>query len=128
LIRLKRKKQRRNTRDSRCKASAGCSGTSVPAPRSAMEMLSARIILGAVIVLTLTSVAWPQIQPPSPACAPGTGNSAGQNLSDTLSKNKGVLCPPDIDPAIKKPVPEVGKMPVIPPPGAPGGNQNIQPK
>jgi hypothetical protein len=29
---------------------------------------------------------------------------------------------------MKAPVPETGKMPVIPPPGSPGGNPQVQPK
>ena len=57
-------------------------------------------------------------------------NSAGQagDLSDKLSQSKGVLCPPDIDPGMKAPTPDTGKMPVIPPPGSPGGDQSVQPK
>jgi hypothetical protein len=39
-----------------------------------------------------------------------------------------VICPPDVDPAMKAPTPETGKMPVIPPPGSPGGDQKVQPK
>jgi hypothetical protein len=54
----------------------------------------------------------------------GTGN-----LSDKLAKSGGVICPPEhIDPEIKQPTPPGGAMPVIPPPGSPGGDQSIQPK
>jgi hypothetical protein len=50
-------------------------------------------------------------------------------LGDRLAKSNGVLCPPTgIDPEMHAPTPETGKMPVIPPPGSPGGNQNVQPK
>jgi hypothetical protein len=73
------------------------------------------------------------------ACAPGerlqsgqngptVPESNGQNLSDKLAQNEGVLCPPNVDPDIKAPTPEAGKMPVIPPPGSPGGDQNVKPK
>ena len=78
------------------------------------------------------------------ACAPGQrlqpgSNSAlkvpettGENLSDKLARNDGVLCPPNVDPDIKAPTPEVGQgggqMPVIPPPGSPGGDQTVRPK
>lgn len=80
---------------------------------------------------------------PSPAapkgCAPGdrlqAGTDApkvpqttGENLSDRLARNEGVLCPPNVDPDIKAPTPETGKMPVIPPPGSPGGDQSVKPK
>jgi hypothetical protein len=53
----------------------------------------------------------------------------GRNLSDKLAQSGGVICPPSqIDPAIKAPTPPGGSMTVIPPPGSPGGNPNIQPK
>ncbi|HEX3438930.1 MAG TPA: hypothetical protein VHT93_01175 [Pseudolabrys sp.] len=55
------------------------------------------------------------------------GNS---NLSDKLARSGGVICPPQqVDPDIKAPTPRSGgTMPVIPPPGSPGGDPNIQPK
>jgi hypothetical protein len=53
---------------------------------------------------------------------------SNQTLSEKLDQSKGVICPPDIDPAMKAPTPESGNTPVIPPPGSPGGNPNIQPK
>jgi hypothetical protein len=71
-------------------------------------------------------------------CAPGErlqteGSGAPQPksnepLSDKLARTDGVLCPPNVDPDIKAPTPPGGRMPVIPPPGSPGGNQNVQPK
>jgi hypothetical protein len=47
-----------------------------------------------------------------------------------LAKSNGVLCPPSgVDPAMRAPAPDAGgNMPVIPPPGSPGGNPNVQPK
>ena len=53
---------------------------------------------------------------------------AGEPLSDKLARTDGVICPPNVDPEIKAPTPQGGKMPVIPPPGSPGGDQNVQPK
>jgi len=54
---------------------------------------------------------------------------AGQSLSDHLARSDGVICPPDqIDPEIKQPTPQGGPMPVIPPPGSPGGDPNVHPK
>jgi hypothetical protein len=69
----------------------------------------------------------------------GPGASAGQKpcaepgdpsktLSDKLDQGSGVICPPDVDPGIKTPAPDTGKMPVIPPPGSPGGDPKVQPK
>jgi len=41
----------------------------------------------------------------------------------------GVICPPDhVDPEIKQPTPPGGPMPVIPPPGSPGGDPSLRPK
>jgi quercetin dioxygenase-like cupin family protein len=45
-----------------------------------------------------------------------------------LDQGSGVICPPNVDPGIKAPTPETGKMPVIPPPGSSGGDPNVQPK
>jgi hypothetical protein len=61
---------------------------------------------------------------------PGTTTGqAGVSLSDRLAKSNGVLCPPsDVDPEIRALTPDAGNTPVIPPPGSPGGNQNVQPK
>ena len=58
-----------------------------------------------------------------------TNKNDCRNLSDRLAQSGGVICPPSqVDPAIKAPTPQGGVMPVIPPPGSPGGNPNIQPK
>jgi hypothetical protein len=55
--------------------------------------------------------------------APHQGSSHGDR------RNTGVQQPPSgIDPAIQAPVPRSGTMPVIPPPGTPGGNPNMVPK
>jgi hypothetical protein len=54
----------------------------------------------------------------------------GRNLSDQLARSDGVICPPgQVDPEIHQQAPPVGTgMPVIPPPGSPGGDQSIKPK
>jgi hypothetical protein len=88
----------------------------------------------------------PQTAPPAAAqptnCAPmppkGTGMNTKDNttvgqsnepLGDKLARSDGTLCPPsNVDPAIRAPTPETGKMPVIPPPGSPGGDQSVRPK
>ena len=57
-----------------------------------------------------------------------TGQSQ-EPLGDKLAKSDGILCPPaGVDPAMHAPTPETGNMPVIPPPGSPGGDPNVRPK
>jgi hypothetical protein len=69
--------------------------------------------------------------PPRGTIAPegSTTGRTAEPLGDKLAKSDGVLCPPSgIDPEIRAPTPETGNMPVIPPPGSPGGDPNIRPK
>jgi hypothetical protein len=60
------------------------------------------------------------------------GTTTGQRaepLGDKLARSDGVLCPPaGVDPAIRAPTPDTGNMPVIPPPGSPGGDPSVRPK
>jgi hypothetical protein len=64
-------------------------------------------------------------QQTSPAVPPASGS-----LSSDLNRSGGVIAPPSgIDPEIKQTPPPTGaKMPVIPPPGTPGGNAAVKPK
>ena len=67
---------------------------------------------------------------PKGATVPNTdvGNSSG-SLSDKLNATNGVIHPQGtVDPAMEKPTPPIGTMPVIPPPGSPGGPPGVQPK
>jgi hypothetical protein len=85
----------------------------------------------AVLAFTLAMIGVAQAQPNDPkACANGLGNSDNQSLSDKLNKSGGVICPPNnVDPNMKAPAPQGGsKMPVIPPPGSPGGDSRVLPK
>jgi hypothetical protein len=67
-------------------------------------------------------------QPPEKRGTPPTTGSAPP-LSDQLAKGEGVICPPKgVDPEIVAPTPDVGRMPVIPPPGSPGGDPTVRPK
>ncbi|RDV05621.1 hypothetical protein [Undibacter mobilis] len=84
----------------------------------------------------------PKTQPTDgKACGPdGTHATVGQGgdmvvrkpndetLSSKLAQSGGVICPPAVDPEIRAPTPEAGRTPVIPPPGSPGGNPQVQPK
>jgi hypothetical protein len=66
-----------------------------------------------------------------PQDQPGVGAAApGENLSDKLNQTDGVIKPPaDTDPAMHKPAPDTGTMPVIPPPGTPGSERpRLDPK
>jgi hypothetical protein len=103
-------------------------------------------LVRAVLIALLISLAWTVAaaaqtrddnQPASPGvtCAPGAqtpptvGGPSSPNLSDKLAESKGVICPPaDIGPEIRVPPPGGGELRVIPPPGTPGGNPDVQPK
>jgi hypothetical protein len=72
-------------------------------------------------------------QPPPEQIAPGgtpPGMRSTENLSDKLARQQGTLHPPPVDPGISAPLPAHGQgtMPVIPPPGTPGGDQTVTPK
>src|SRR6476620_224466 len=106
----------------------------------------------AVVIALLIGVGWPgsaaaqssgntpPARPESPApqaaCPPDVqsspptvGGPASPNLSDKLADSKGVICPPaGVDRDINVPPPGGGELKVIPPPGSPGGNPNVQPK
>jgi hypothetical protein len=75
----------------------------------------------------------PSTNPP-PTAQPGPtqdGEGSGSSMSDRLSKSEGVIRPnQEVDPAMKQETPPTGpnSMPVIPPPGTPGGNQSVKPK
>src|SRR4051812_11160310 len=85
-----------------------------------------------------------QTAPPSPQRSPGcapsdrlttgpdrttTGHSPGPPR-DKPAKSDGVRCPPSgVDPDMHAPAPSTnGAMPVIPPPGSPGGDTTVRPK
>ena len=67
--------------------------------------------------------------PSGPNASETTAGEQNEALGDKLAKSNGVLCPPaDIDPEMRAPTSDTGNTPVIPPPGSPGGNPNVQPK
>ena len=70
-------------------------------------------------------------RPPTLMPLPDQGEGSGSSLSDRLSKSGGVIRPPaDPDPQMKQPTPPTGpnSMPVLPPPGTPGGDPTVKPK
>jgi hypothetical protein len=69
--------------------------------------------------------------------APNTQNGQqgtvgqGRSLGERLAQTDGVICPPgNVDPEIRAPTPntDTNRMPVIPPPGSPGGDPSTRPK
>jgi hypothetical protein len=64
-------------------------------------------------------------QPSTPAVPPLSGSSSSE-----LSRSGGVIVPPaGVDPQMKQTPPASGdNMPVVPPPGTPGGNPSVKPK
>jgi hypothetical protein len=60
---------------------------------------------------------------------PTVGGGSSEPLSDKLAQSKGVICPPaGIDREMEVLPPSGGHLKVIPPPGTPGGDPNVQPK
>jgi hypothetical protein len=87
----------------------------------------AQSVAATVLLLTITTAA--SAQPSVPGTNRGCsqpGNS--ENLSDKLAQSGGVLCPHNVDPAIKAPTPRTGDKPVIRPPNGGAGSPNVQPK
>jgi hypothetical protein len=74
----------------------------------------------------------PPGESPAPVPDPSTGDAKPKDpLSKELQEGEGVLEPPrGADPGIEKRPPDDFKAttPVIPPPGEPGGRQDVQPK
>jgi hypothetical protein len=114
-----------------------------PTPTPLRALAAASLFCGA---LGLGAPAMAQVQaPPSPPpvappptttvpekiAPPLQDDMTGTTLSDKLNRSDGVIKPPaGVDPEIHAPVPEgkTGRMPVIPPPGSPGGNPDVDPK
>jgi hypothetical protein len=82
-----------------------------------------------MLALILAALGPARAQTPSPTQQPcSEPGDPSKTLSDKLNQGGGVICPPDVDPGMKTPAPDTGKMPVIPPPGSPGGDPNVKPK
>jgi hypothetical protein len=60
---------------------------------------------------------------------PTVGGGSSAPLSDKLAQSKGVICPPaGIDRDMQVTPSSGGHLKIIPPPGTPGGDPNVQPK
>jgi hypothetical protein len=89
-----------------------------------MQKAATAVVLS--LALAGTAVAQTTQQNGEPKSCANSGSPG--DLSNKLSQSGGVICPPDVDQGMKAPTPNTGKMPLIPPPGSPGGNPNVQPK
>ncbi|MFG1395481.1 hypothetical protein [Roseixanthobacter pseudopolyaromaticivorans] len=106
----------------------------VPKNRSGAH--ARRIVVLTTLVysfLGLATGAFAQVgSDPRPPDAPGPTLPAprsDENLSKRLDRTEGVIPPPrNVDPELTHPAPDVGTTPIIPPPGSPGGNPQVQPK
>ena len=80
-----------------------------------------KILTGAAIAalaVTLASTAFAQTgAPDAKGCTPQ--ERSNKALQDS-GKAAGVICPPDVDPAMKAPTPKTGDPSVIPPPADSG--------
>jgi hypothetical protein len=92
-----------------------------------MSVMAAAVIgFGAIAVLAADpSGGHGADQPNPPTTPPATGSS-----SSDLERSGGVITPPShVDPGMKRsPPPSGDKMPVVPPPGTPGGDPSVKPK
>ena len=103
-----------------------------------MRSLFATITFAAALLAPACVLAQPRDQhgpaqgtecPPGSEAGSPTVGSGREPLSDRLSQSKGVLCPPaGVDPDMQVKPPGGGELKVIPPPGTPGGNPDVQPK
>jgi hypothetical protein len=105
--------------------------------------------LFSTIAFLIASASGASAQPPAPPsnteqkCTPSEAKAAsgtivspkdttgqhGDRLGDKLAESDGIICPPpNVDPKMRAPAPSGGPMPVIPPPGSPGGDQTVRPK
>jgi hypothetical protein len=89
-----------------------------------MSNIAKAYLTALAISLAGTSLAIAQAPDPKGCTPQERSNEALQKSGQTA----GVMCPPDVDPAMKAPTPQTGDGSVIPPPGSPGNNSNVQPK
>jgi len=85
--------------------------------------------------LTIPGLSHAQSAPPPAQPTPPTTPSSPPEIvapKDTMTgeAHGGVVHPPNVDPGIniKPPADAPQSMPIVPPPGSPGGNPNVVPK
>ena len=94
--------------------------------RGMFAIAVAVIEFGAIAALAADPNGRPTTDQPAPLTSPPL---SGTTSSD-LARSGGVIIPPaDVDPQMKRaPSQTADPMPVIPPPGTPGGDSSIKPK
>lgn len=100
-------------------------------PLTAAMFLCAGIGIAAAQTQNGATGAAPDRGPAANGQVPQSGSStAPGSLSHELNRSGGIIRPPAIhDPGVVSPPNQgVSRTPVIPPPGSPGGNPNVQPK
>jgi hypothetical protein len=93
-------------------------------------ILAVNLVGGLMTAAAAQSPPSPSEKPPSEIpekVAPPLEDGTNQKK---LGRDNGVLRPPDnVDPGMTAKPPDTGgRMPVIPPPGSPGGDESIRPK
>jgi hypothetical protein len=103
--------------------------------RSATSIIAVFLTVLATNVALAQSAAQPSPEsgvtcPPDIKGEPPTvGGGSSEPLSDKLAQSKGVICPPaGVDQDMQVAPPSGGHIKIIPPPGSPGGDPNVQPK
>ncbi len=93
-------------------------------------MIRAACATALAIALAAPSVALAQSQFPPQTIVPAPAPPSRKPDTPGGAASNGVIRPPvQVDPGITRPPPPVrGAMPVIPPPGTPGGNPRVKPK
>ena len=88
------------------------------------------LLIAAIPAAAQTTMPTPPTAPGSPAPPPEQVAPPDRDLSRTLSRQKGTIAPPNVDPGMMVKPPRNGSTttPVIPPPGSPGGNRSVVPK
>ena len=84
--------------------------------------------LGATLIVT--GLAGPAVAQSAEQTPPASDVSGqGGSLSKKLNETSGVIHPQDsVDPGMQKTPPATGTMPIMPPPGTPGGRSDVVPK
>ena len=94
-----------------------------------MTIMGSRLCLFATGVALVAGSALAQAPTPPPSTtAPLDSSAPAQSLTEKLNQSNGVIHPKEVDPAIEKPVPQVGDPNVVPPPRTSGGASAPQPK
>ncbi len=100
-------------------------------PLMAAMFLCAGIGIAAAQTQNGATGAAPDHGPAATGQVPQSGSSpAPGSLSHELNRSGGIIRPPPThDPGVVSPPNQgISRTPVIPPPGSPGGNPNVQPK